>query len=326
MLRDDPRVTNLVVLPGAAQDPVGDAIACDVAREGASDVVNTLRTLGIDEAGSIAIQTVDAAPTENAQRAEAAAPGSPDDGVVWDIVHTRAEDDARDSWSYYTFLTLATALATIAVIEDSPILVVGAMVVGPEFGLVVAIGFGLALRNVRLSLRALRLLAQGFALAIGFAVVLGLLFRWAGWIDHRTLTGARSQTSFIYHPDHWSLIVALLAGIAGVLSQTTGRATALVGVFISVTTVPAAGNLALGLALWEPPEINGSLAQLGINIAGMSVAGFVTLLVLGAGRAKARAATSPTTQTKRGAGSTARVDESADPGGVRAWVAARRRS
>ena len=74
-------------------------------------------------------------------------------------------------------------------------------------------------------------------------------------------------------------MVALLAGVAGTLSQTAGRSNALVGVFISVTTVPAAGNLALAVALWVPEEIGGAATQLGVNLAGMVLAGIITLLV-----------------------------------------------
>lgn len=51
----------------------------------------------------------------------------------------------------------------------------------------------------------------------------------------------------------------------------------MVGVFISVTTVPAAGNLALALAVWAPAEIRGSTSQLAVNIAGMILAGVVTV-------------------------------------------------
>jgi hypothetical protein len=54
----------------------------------------------------------------------------------------------------------------------------------------------------------------------------------------------------------------------------------MVGVFISVTTVPAAGNLALGLAVWEADEILGSLAQLGANIGGMIISGTILLLLV----------------------------------------------
>ena len=43
--------------------------------------------------------------------------------------------------------------------------------------------------------------------------------------------------------------MAVLAGIAGILSITARKSSALVGVFISVTTVPAAGNIAVAIAL-----------------------------------------------------------------------------
>ena len=79
-------------------------------------------------------------------------------------------------------------------------------------------------------------------------------------------------------PPTW-IIALILAGCAGVLSQTAGRSNALVGVFISVTTVPAAGDLALSTAVWAPGQIGGSAAQLGINLAGMTCAGVATRLV-----------------------------------------------
>jgi hypothetical protein len=50
-------------------------------------------------------------------------------------------------------------------------------------------------------------------------------------------------------------------------------------VFISVTTVPAVGTLALclGLGVWS--EIPGALLQLGVNLAGLVLSGTLTLLV-----------------------------------------------
>jgi uncharacterized hydrophobic protein (TIGR00271 family) len=279
LLVGDPRVTNVLVMPGASLDPPGDAMFCDVAREGASDVLGQLRGLGLDRDGTIAIEDVDASPSHQARAAERAAPGSPDDGVVWDVVLEKAYSDARASWSFYAFLTLATMIAAIAVVLDSSILVVGAMVVGPEFGAVTAIATGLVLRHRDLAVGGLRLLVQGFALAIAITVGFALVSRAGGWIDVRSISTPRPLTGFIWKPDHWSFVVALLAGVAGTLSQTAGRSNALVGVFISVTTVPAAGNLALAIALWVPSEMAGAAAQLAINLTGMVLAGVVTLVV-----------------------------------------------
>lgn len=279
LLVEDARVTNVLLMPGASLDPPGDAMFCDVAREAASDVLGRLRSLGLDDAGTIAIEDVDASPSRQARAAERAAPGSPDDGIVWDVVIEKAYADARASWSFYAFLTLATLIAGVAVVLDSSILVVGAMVVGPEFGAVAAVATGLVLAQRRLTLGGLRLLAQGFAFAILVTVLLALLARAGGWIDPGSISAPRPLTGFIWKPDRWSVVVALLAGVAGTLSQTAGRSSALVGVFISVTTVPAAGNLALALALWVPHEMGGAAAQLAINLTGMVVAGIITLVV-----------------------------------------------
>ncbi|MGL4173187.1 MAG: DUF389 domain-containing protein [Actinomycetota bacterium] len=275
----DPRVTHVVVLPGASRDPIGDAIQCDVAREGASDVLRHLRALGLHDGGSLAIEEVDAAPSRHAWAAERAAPGSPDDGVVWDIVKERAWSDTEGSWSFYAFLTLATLIASVAVILDSSILVVGAMVVGPEFGPIVGIAAGVVLGKPQLAVRGLRLLLQGFIVAILITGIVAFIASVAGWIDPEDITAARPLTGFIWKPDRWSFVVAVLAGIAGTLSLTAGRSNALVGVFISVTTVPAAGNLALALALQVPSELTGSITQLLLNVAGMILAGAATLLI-----------------------------------------------
>jgi uncharacterized hydrophobic protein (TIGR00271 family) len=275
----DERVTSVVLLPGAAQRPAGDVLECDVTREAVSDVLAWLKKQGLYDEGAVAVTEVGATPSRNARATEKAAPGAPDDAVIWDVVVDQAYNESSGSWAYYAFLTLATMIAAVAVVTDSSILVVGAMVVGPEFGVVAALALGLALRDRALSSRSLILLVKGFLLAIVLTLLAALLARAVGWVDTGDVTAARPLTGFIWRPDRWSAVVAVLAGCAGVLSQTAGRSNALVGVFISVTTVPAAGDLALSTALWAPRQIGGSAAQLGINLAGMTAAGVVTLLL-----------------------------------------------
>ncbi len=277
-LVDDPRVTNVTLLTGAGRDPVGDVVHCDVTREATSDVLGWLKEQGLYDDGAVAMARVDAAPSRNAWKTEEAAPGAPDDAVVWDAVVDQSYNEARGSWAYYAFLTLATLIAAVAVVTDSSILVVGAMVVGPEFAVVVAIAVGIALGKGGLTLRATSLLLKGFAVAILITMLAALLARAVGWIDVGDVTADRPLTGFIWRPDRWSVVVAVLAGCAGVLSQTAGRSNALVGVFISVTTVPAAGDLALSTALGAWEQVGGSAAQLGINLIGMTAAGVVTLL------------------------------------------------
>ena len=279
LLRHDDRSANLTLTRGASLSPVGDLVECDVARELAGEVIGRLKQLGLHETGGIVITTPTATPFTNARRLERVAPGDPDDAVIWDTVIEQCWSASRPTVSYYLFFVLASLLAAIAVITDSAVLVIGAMVVGPEFGTVAAIATGLVFGRFGLAGRALRLLATGVVVSVAVVAVLGLVADLTGLITADVVTRPRPQTGFIWHPDRWSFIVALIAGAAGVLAMTTARANAMVGVFISVTTIPAVGNLALAIGVWAPSEMGGSAAQLAVNLAGMVVSGMLVLVL-----------------------------------------------
>lgn len=272
-------VANVAVMAGASTTPVGDLILADVARESANEVVDALVELGVHKDGGFHLTPVETWVSERGLAAEEAAPGEEADAVVWAQVIAHAYDDTSMSWSYIVFLSLATILASIAIVLDSPILIVGAMVLGPDFGPVAALGLAIVTRRRELLRRALRLIVVGFVFAIGAATLFALAGSLLGWVPDVAVTAPRPGTAFIYHPDRWSIVVAVLAGVAGVLSLTSSSSNALVGVFISVTTVPAAGNIALGLAFGQFDQVRGSALQLLVNIVGMAIAGWLTLLV-----------------------------------------------
>ncbi|TDC54203.1 DUF389 domain-containing protein [Jiangella ureilytica] len=280
LLSGCPGVASIAVLRGASVKPPGDMVLAELARESAEDMLSSLRELGIDRSGTIALESVETSISQAAEKAEDDAPGEGADAVIWEQVVRRADEDSVLSNTFVWFLSLAAVLAAIAIVLDSAILVVGAMVVGPEFGPLAGIAVGLVHRRRSVVRQALVTLVVGFAVAIAVTTVLGLIASWAGWIDPSVLTAERPLTGFIWRPDRWSFVVAFIAGIAGILSLTSAKSGALVGVFISVTTVPAAGNLGLALALGDAAEMGGAAAQLGINMAAIVLAGVLTLLVL----------------------------------------------
>ena len=279
-LREDPAVTNLVLVRDAALEPVGDLVFCDVAREEASRLLDRLSEMHIDEGGSVTVQANNESTfSRSAGQAESAVPGFAVDAVVWQEIDQYARDQSTISLSFLAFLVIATQIAAIAIVNDSGILLVGAMVLGPEFGPVAAICVGIYRRQIRRIGAALGTLLAGFVVAISVTSLLALISRPVGFITRESL-GRQVITSFIVHPNHWSFIVAVLAGAAGILSLTTARSMALVGVFISVTTVPAASYAAVALALGDWSEVAKSIEQLGLNLVGMIGAGTVTLIVL----------------------------------------------
>lgn len=275
---DCPAVVNVIRLPGAAYAPPGDFVEFDVAREAANGVLAQLRALGLKESGGITVEELYLSISTAAEKAEEMAPGDPDDAVVWEELAARTAAETRLTWAFLAFLALATQIAAIGALLDQPILIVGAMVLGPEFGPVAAACFGVLRGDLRLIGAAVRTLIIGFAVAIAITTACAVTSRLLGWITPSMLDN-RPTTDFIIHPDKWSFIVALLAGVAGILSMTAGKSAALVGVFISVTTVPAAGNIAVAVALAHWHEVAASFQQLGVNLAGMLLAGTVTLFV-----------------------------------------------
>lgn len=278
LLCDDETVTNVAVVEGGYAKPAGTLVVADVAREGANPVVAALRELDLHHEGSIMISEPDTLLSDAAEEAEKAAPGIPDDGIVWDVVENRVRKESVLSWAFLSFLTLATLIAGAGRLLDQPILIIGAMVVGPEFSPVAAICLALARPRPSILPGALTTLFGGFAIAVAVSAPLWFGAHAVG-LATKADAATGPQTDFIVQPDIWSFLIALLAGVAGVLALTTSKSGPLVGVFISVTTVPAVGTLALciGVGVWS--EIPGALAQLGVNLLGLVLAGTVTLLV-----------------------------------------------
>lgn len=275
----DPAVSSLAVLRGASVRPAGDVVLADVAREAANELVDQLEALGLPQVGTVHVDPVTTWVSQAGLESERRTPGSSADAVVWAEVTQRAYEESELNWTYVAFMTLATLLAGIAIVLDSQILVIGAMVLGPEFVAVAALGLALVRRRGGLFVLALRTLVVGFGVAIVITTLAALAARALGWIVVDDVTGPRPDTAFIYTPDKWSFIVAIIAAAAGVLSLTSARVGGLSGVFISVTTVPAAGNVALGLAFGLAGEVSGSALQLLVNITAMAVAGWLTLTV-----------------------------------------------
>jgi uncharacterized hydrophobic protein (TIGR00271 family) len=270
--------THLVVLAGAARNPAGDVVMCDVAREAGDELIGTLREMELDRTGSIAVENIDLSLSKRADKAQRESPGEGADAVLWEHLADATHEESTLSVTYVAFLTLATMIAACGVVLDNAILIVGAMAVGPEFGPLAGFSTALVQRHPRLAARSLIALLVGFAVAMATTVFFSVFMDTVGLFSQAELKGARPNTSFVYAPDAFSFVVAVLAGIAGTLSLTSAKSGALVGVAISVTTVPAAANAAVALSYGDTAQTWGSTVQLLLNLLGIILAGTLTLL------------------------------------------------
>jgi uncharacterized hydrophobic protein (TIGR00271 family) len=279
LLRGSGSVSNVVYLKGAALKPEGDVILADVAREDASVIIDDLRELRVPEHGSVAMEFVDTEISEAADRAERHAPGLASDAVIWEEVENRTSESTELSISFVAFMALAMLIASIGILLDQPILIIGAMVVGPEFGPLAGLSVAIVELRGPLVRRSLTALAVGFPAGILCVYLLVEALRLTGLDPDGFALEDLRLTGFISQPDIFSFLVAYIAGTAGVLSLTSAKSGALIGVLISVTTIPAAANVGVAAAYSDWDEMGGAAGQLGLNLFAIVLAGVVTLYV-----------------------------------------------
>jgi uncharacterized hydrophobic protein (TIGR00271 family) len=266
VLLSDHGVVNLTVVPASVRQPDGDAVEFDLLQGEANDVLARLRELRIDERGSIVLERFGTSISAAAARAEAARPRFDQFAPVWEEVDARIRADGRFPPSWYGLLIMAGLIAAVGLLTNSQILIVGAMVVGPEYGAIVAVAYGAVKHDSALAVSSAIALTVGFLLAVIAALLLALVIRAAGLEPRLYAAGIRPVSDLINSPDWFSFIVAVLAGVVGVISLTEARAATLIGVFVSVTTIPAAAAIGVSVAFGSNEDALGSAEQLLLNV------------------------------------------------------------
>jgi uncharacterized hydrophobic protein (TIGR00271 family) len=278
-LQATPGVAHVAHLQTETVSPTGELILCDTAREAANEIIEWLQHQDVHHRGAIAIEAIEAVVSDAAARADVAAPGHAADALIWEELEYRARHDSRISASFLVFMAIAAIIAGVGILLDAPILIVGAMVVGPEYGPLAALCVAVVRRRPQPAGTALATLVIGLAFAAAATLLATLAFRATGLAPDDYDLSERQLTAFISHPDGMAAVVAVLAGIVGMLSLTEARAGALIGVLVSVTTIPAVANIGVATAYGEWNEVAGAGLQLVINVSALIASGVLTLAI-----------------------------------------------
>jgi uncharacterized hydrophobic protein (TIGR00271 family) len=277
-LTDDPGVTHITADRGAATEPPGDLVSCDVVRASVNPLLRRLRSAGVTEHGGITLTEPEAVISAAADHAQAEILTPEIDTIVWEEVSARTSDDSVFSVSFGVLMVLAGIIAAIAVITNNPVLVVGAMIVSPDYGPMAALSVALVNRAYGPAWKSLRALALGFPTAAVAALLFTLAARGLGRIPAAYLAGQRPLTGLLIGANLGAFVVAFVAGAAGIIALGRAKSGAVVGVMVSITTIPAASNVGVAVAMGNLSEAGKSLSILLVNLAGLLIAGVLTLL------------------------------------------------
>lgn len=275
-LRAEPTVMNLTVFRSAASKPDGDAVQFDVQQGAADQVIERLRRLGVEQRGAIVLENVDASVSALTDGGPAPRLRFQQFAPVWAEVEARIRRGGSYPPSWFGLLVIASLIGAVGILTNSEILIVGAMVVGPEYGAILSLAFGVTHHDPTRVRHAVTALVVGFTLAVLGALALSAVIRWADLQPKAYALGIRPVSTLIDTPNWFSLTVAVLAGVVGVVSVTEARSSTLIGVFISVTTIPAASDIGVSLAFGSGSEAWGATLQLLLNVtvlAAVAIAG-----------------------------------------------------
>jgi uncharacterized hydrophobic protein (TIGR00271 family) len=258
----------------APDDGRGDCVVfvADVEPHAADELVAAVAELGIT-VDDYVLERIDVVAPERRHLIGGGDMG----GFAWVEVMGQARANSRPLARFLALINVAAVIAALGVIKSNGILVVGAMAVSPDLLPICATCVGLVAGRRRLSALSFASLAVGLGTVVVTAALLTLLLKALGFLP-QGFTVEESLLEGLTSTDYSTVLIALAAGVAAILSFET-RASAAVGVAISVTTIPASAYLGVAIGAGSTSEAGGALVVLLVNVSLLIVSGSATLML-----------------------------------------------
>lgn len=180
------------------------------------------------------------------------------------------------SLSYWLEIFFSSGIATFGLVENSPAVIIGAMLISPLMGPIMGTGLALAIGDLYLGAKALLNLVVSIAASIAISGFLVWLL---------PFHSATSEIIARTNPNLLDLGIALLSGLAGsvVVSRGSGEGvTALPGVAIAVALMPPLCAVGFGLGSGINLDIMGGAGLLFLtNLVAIVASAFLVFLLVG---------------------------------------------
>ncbi|NKE35486.1 TIGR00341 family protein [Natronococcus sp. JC468] len=196
-------------------------------------------------------------------------------------LETEAESLTPTFAVFATMTIISSLVATSGLLLDSPAVVVGSMVIAPLIGPALGASVGSVIDEEELFVESVTYQIVGIVFAIGAAAVFAWVVKVTNIVPPGLDISEVGEISERLAPDLLSLVVALGAGVAGIVSIATGISVALVGVMIAAALIPPAAAAGVAIAWGQPAAAIGSTALVLVNVLSVNLAGLLTLWYLG---------------------------------------------
>jgi uncharacterized hydrophobic protein (TIGR00271 family) len=174
---------------------------------------------------------------------------------------------------FLVLLAGATVIATLGLFQNSPAVIIGAMIIAPLMRPLMGLSLATLTADVILLRRALLTLVCGTLLAASIAWSLASILQ---MIEVTPEILARTRPTLL------DLGVAVFAGVVGAYCHTNEKLSdTLAGVAIAVALVPPLSVVGIGLAMQSPSLWTGAALLYATNLIGITVAGSLVFLLMG---------------------------------------------
>jgi uncharacterized hydrophobic protein (TIGR00341 family) len=240
--------------------------------------LETLREAGLGDDSYTVVMEANTVVSRKFEQLEEEYAEEPDEDQIAREELVSAADSLAPSRRTYVVMTVVSALiATAGLLLDSPAVVVGSMVIAPLVGPAMAASVGTVVNDQEMFRRGARLQIVGILLAIASAFAFAFLVRQINLVPPLADVTAIPEVRERVAPDFLSLVIAIGAGVAGIVSLTTGVSAALVGVMIAVALIPPAATVGIGLAWGQPMVSLSSAVLVAVNVLSINLSALIVL-------------------------------------------------
>nr|WP_137676616.1 TIGR00341 family protein [Parerythrobacter lutipelagi] len=193
-----------------------------------------------------------------------------------EVIEKRREDCLLSA--RYMFMTaMSGGIAILGLLQSSPAVVIGAMLLSPLMGPIMGLGFALAIGDYRWLRQSAKSLAWGSVMAVGLCALVVFI---------SPLQEITPEIAARTRPNLFDLFIALFSALAGAYAMIRGREGTIVGVAIATALMPPLAVVGFGLATFNWTVFSGALLLYVTNLLTIALTawgmaklyGFTTML------------------------------------------------
>ncbi|WP_435074723.1 TIGR00341 family protein [Halorubrum sp. HHNYT27] len=243
-------------------------------------VLERLREAGIDERTYTVIVAAETVISHRFEALEAEYESNGErssDRISREELQAKADDLASGLGTYVLMTVISAVIATAGLLLDSPATVVGSMVIAPLIGPAMSAAIGTVVDDEEMFQRGARMQVIGVLVAVAAATLFAFALRTLAFVPPGFNPLELAEVSERLAPNVLVLVVAIGAGVAGIVSLMTGVSATLVGVMIAVALIPPAAAVGIGIAFQIPRLVLGAGVIVAVNVLSINLSALVML-------------------------------------------------